>query len=267
MGTAGLARLRPRPSARPTGLGSWAPQPRASCQPASSHSSRDRGYTRRASLCPGPLPFHPPEGPWERVQPLWGPRAAPSSPSRHSMCSLGDEGARMTRRQRQGHGGVTWMSEAAAGICLLKCFCLCFCWTFRAKPEPRIPCKDRRQAHALQTWEWEAGWVPWAWLRAAGPADQVSASRDPACGEQAGESECATCGCLLTGRPPPPPAPRAQRRLRGHADAPPTRSTYRRECKERDGEDREAGGDGLPHPRLRHLVPVADGGDRDLQTG
>lgn len=31
------------------------------------------------------------------------------------------------------------MSEAAAGICLLKCFCLCFCWTFRAKPEPRIP--------------------------------------------------------------------------------------------------------------------------------
>lgn len=31
------------------------------------------------------------------------------------------------------------MSEAAAGICRLKCFCLCFCWTFRAKPEPRIP--------------------------------------------------------------------------------------------------------------------------------
>lgn len=33
----------------------------------------------------------------------------------------------------------TWMSEAAAGICLLKCFCLCFCWTFRANPEPKIP--------------------------------------------------------------------------------------------------------------------------------
>lgn len=31
------------------------------------------------------------------------------------------------------------MRDAAAGICLLKCFCLCFCWTFRAKPEPRIP--------------------------------------------------------------------------------------------------------------------------------
>lgn len=63
------------------------------------------------------------------------------------------------------------MSEAAAGICLLKCFCLCFCWTFRAKPEPRIPCKDRRQAHALQTREWEADWVPWAWLHTVGPAD------------------------------------------------------------------------------------------------
>ena len=49
------------------------------------------------------------------------------------------------------------MSEAAAGICLLKCFCLCFCWTFRAKPEPRIPWKDRRKAHALQMREWEAG--------------------------------------------------------------------------------------------------------------
>lgn len=36
-------------------------------------------------------------------------------------------------------GATTWMSEAAAGICRLKCFCLCFCWTFRAKPEPRIP--------------------------------------------------------------------------------------------------------------------------------
>lgn len=33
----------------------------------------------------------------------------------------------------------TWMSVAAAGICLLKCFCRCFCWTFNAKPEPRIP--------------------------------------------------------------------------------------------------------------------------------
>ena len=35
------------------------------------------------------------------------------------------------------------MSDAAAGICRLKCFCLCFCWTFRAKPEPRIPWKEQ----------------------------------------------------------------------------------------------------------------------------
>jgi len=43
--------------------------------------------------------------------------------------------------------------------------------------------------------------------------------------------------------------------------------TYRWERKEGDGEDGEAGGDGLPHPRLWHLVPVADGGDRDLRAG
>lgn len=71
----------------------------------------------------------------------------------------------------------------------------------------------------------QASWAPWAWLRAVGPTDQVSASRDPACGEQARGSEWATSGCLLTGWPPPQPAPRAQRRLRGRGDAPPTRST------------------------------------------
>lgn len=36
----------------------------------------------------------------------------------------------------------TCIRHAAAGICLLKCFCLCFCCTFRAKPEPRIPCGE-----------------------------------------------------------------------------------------------------------------------------
>lgn len=34
----------------------------------------------------------------------------------------------------------TWISEAAAGIWRLKCFCLCFCCTFRANPDPKIPC-------------------------------------------------------------------------------------------------------------------------------
>lgn len=38
----------------------------------------------------------------------------------------------------------TWMRQAAAGICLLKCFCLCFCCTFRAKPEPKIPCEQHQ---------------------------------------------------------------------------------------------------------------------------
>lgn len=57
-------------------------------------------------------------------------------PTRGRSCS-----ARRMRGCAPGLRGasVTWMSEAAAGICLLKCFCRCFCWTFRAKPEPRIP--------------------------------------------------------------------------------------------------------------------------------
>lgn len=40
------------------------------------------------------------------------------------------------------------MSEAAAGICRLKCFCLCFCWTFRAKPEPRMPAGSAKKEMA-----------------------------------------------------------------------------------------------------------------------
>lgn len=39
----------------------------------------------------------------------------------------------------------TCMRQAAAGICLLKCFCRCFCWTLRAKPEPRIPWKKEKK--------------------------------------------------------------------------------------------------------------------------
>ena len=62
-------------------------------------------------------------------------------------------------------------------------------------------------------------------------------------------------------------SPQSSEEAEGPWRLPPTRSTYRWERKEGDGEDREAGGDGLPHPRLRHLVPVADGGDRDLRAG
>lgn len=48
------------------------------------------------------------------------------------------------------------MSEAAAGICRLKCFCLCFCCTFRANPEPRIPWEgmDRRVPSTQATASW-----------------------------------------------------------------------------------------------------------------
>lgn len=41
--------------------------------------------------------------------------------------------------------------------------------------------------------------------------------------------------------------------------------THRWECKEGYGEDRETGGDGLPDPRLGYLIPIADGGNCDLQ--
>lgn len=41
--------------------------------------------------------------------------------------------------------------------------------------------------------------------------------------------------------------------------------TYRGECKEGYGEDRETGGDGLPDPCLGYLISVANGGDCDLQ--
>lgn len=60
--------------------------------------------------------------------------------------------------------------------------------------------------------------------------------------------------------------PGAQRRPVSCGDAP-QRSTYRRKREEGDGEDGEAGGDSLPDPRLGHFVPVANGGDRDLQGG
>lgn len=46
------------------------------------------------------------------------------------------------------HLRAVWMSEAAAGIRLLKCFCRCFCWTFREKLEPRIPAGSAKKEMA-----------------------------------------------------------------------------------------------------------------------
>lgn len=43
----------------------------------------------------------------------------------------------------------TWMREAAAGICRLKCFCLCFCCTFRANPDPRIPWSENVKLYCV----------------------------------------------------------------------------------------------------------------------
>lgn len=67
---------------------------------------------------------------------------------------------------------------------------------------------------------------------------------------------------------PTPTSPQSPEEAEGPWRCPTNpKHTYRRECKEGDGKDGEAGGNGLPHPRLRHLVPVADGGDCDLRAG
>ena len=55
-----------------------------------------------------------------------------------------------------------------------------------------------------------ASWAPWAQLRTAGPADQASASREPAPGEQAGGLSGPPLGVCAQGGPHPhqPPEPR-----------------------------------------------------------
>lgn len=41
----------------------------------------------------------------------------------------------------------TWMRLAAGFLLFSKCFCRCCSWTFRAKPEPRMPYKKSRCTH------------------------------------------------------------------------------------------------------------------------
>lgn len=48
---------------------------------------------------------------------------------------------------------LTWMSPAAGCRRFSKCFCLCCSWTFRAKPEPRIPwCDINKSQHWMCVW-------------------------------------------------------------------------------------------------------------------
>lgn len=46
----------------------------------------------------------------------------------------------------------TWMRPAAGLRLFSKCFCLCCSWTFRAKPEPRMPCTNSEQHRELMKW-------------------------------------------------------------------------------------------------------------------
>lgn len=49
-------------------------------------------------------------------------------------------------------GRLTWMSPAAGCLRFSKCFCLCCSWTFRAKPDPRIPCSHTNAASRTTRW-------------------------------------------------------------------------------------------------------------------
>ena len=114
------------------------------------------------------------------------------------------------------------MSDAAAGICLLKCFCLCFCCTFSAKPDPRIPCSHDNHQGNHNHHNNHTGQV--RQVRHRGRSENTD-RKDPAG----------------------------------------VRCVYRGQGEEGDGEDAETRGDGLPDPRLGHLVPVPDGGDGHLE--
>lgn len=51
----------------------------------------------------------------------------------------------------------TWMRPAAGLRLFSKCFCLCCSWTFRAKPEPRMPCTDSEWCREPKQWSVRVG--------------------------------------------------------------------------------------------------------------
>ena len=132
----------------------------------------------------------------------------------------------------------------------------------------RMPClwsRGSRQRHRVPTLGPEMSLHPVPAGKPAGPLP-ACVTKDPPGGQDGNRRTVATRGPgagELGQR-----VPRAgEGSLAGPARPPAWRTTYRREREEGDGEDGEAGGDGLPHPRLGHLVPVADGGDGDLRGG
>lgn len=110
-----------------------------------------------------------------------------------------------------------------------------------------------RRAHECHFWRSRGLPAPLSAGKSPGQATSALVTANPAV------SGCPASQCVAHGGDPRSPGGG-----RWAPQTPPASATYRREREEGDGEDGEAGGDGLPDPGLRHLVPVADGGDRDL---
>lgn len=141
------------------------------------------------------------------------------------------------------------MRQAAAGICLLKCFCLCFCWTFSAKPEPRIPYNHTHQKHTqrhIHTLSngyihvvhdglprssraaWEQDWNTAVTFGEVNQSNTFQWWGEP-------------IRCVQSFK------------------------TYGGQSEKRDGEDGETGSDRLSNPGLWYFVPIAYGGDCHLK--
>lgn len=140
-----------------------------------------------------------------------------------------------------------------------------------APPGPDAPSPGTRRPPLAVTWPPRphggrtAGLHPSA---GQGPGQATSAlvTADPTGTLRRASWYRVTCHPMCPSRQGPPALPRARDGKWGcrARQTPPASAAYRWEREEGDGEDGEAGGDGLPDPGLRHLVPVADGGDRDL---
>lgn len=182
-------------------------------------------------------PFHPSEGPWASPAALGAERATPGPRADMCVfplpCPLAWWAGGPDALPAHGRGRHLDERGCRRGICLLKCFWFLACWTFRAKP--RIPWKDRRQAHAPAETERQASWALLGPLRAAGPPQTRPVPPESLCPGAAswGLEGHHLLGVCSQGWPPPPPASRAE----GPGDAAPSLSTPGppRERKEGDG--------------------------------
>lgn len=216
----------------------------AACTGTRAHGHRDQPLQGQ-EVRSAPAPRQPSPSPLAtkgRVRPkgascqMWGsgirvlPAAGRDRQSRRSggRWSIPGKGWGRTRQHC-----ATWIRFAAGVRLFSKCFCRCCSCTLRAKPEPRIP------------WEREG--------TGSVGADHATASSQ----ERWGPSH------RRGGIWPLSPQFLQGRRRRD----PLPRPTHGRQREEGDAEQGEAGRQHPSQPRLRRLVPVADGGEGDLPGG